>query len=62
MKDEVKPNPNWVDAPYEAHVWTPEKGLHVETQQPIPRDGEYYNVDGEYRFTIKDGKVMKRTL
>ena len=58
MSKESKPNPKWVDAPYVAHLWTPEKGFHTETKSPTPRDGDYYNADGKYRFSIKNGKVV----
>lgn len=57
MKSE--PNPKWVDAPYEAKVWTPEKGFHVETEPPKLADGEYAGADGVVRFVVKNGQTRQ---
>lgn len=56
-------NPKWVSAPMEKHVWTPEKGLRVETEPPYlmkrDRKGEWSFYSGE-RFTINSrGEYVK---
>ena len=53
-----EPNPNWVEAPYEATVWTPETGVVKITERPKLVDGEYANADGVVTMIVKDGVVQ----
>lgn len=57
----MKHNIAYKSAPYQATVWTPDKGIHVVRKSPKIKDGEYANEDGVVRFRVVNGVFRKAT-